>query len=49
MSYSLEEAKRFEEMNTFVAARIRTCMYRFYKVIQTRKAEIPKIASKAVN
>lgn len=45
MSQTIQETEKFNAMNSFAAKRLETCMYRFYKIIQTRKAEVPKLVS----
>jgi hypothetical protein len=39
------DSAAFEQRNTFVAERLKTCNYRFYKILQTRRLEVPKIAN----
>jgi hypothetical protein len=40
---TIAETERFEDKSRFVAERIRTCGYRFYKLIQARKKEVPRL------
>ena len=40
---TIAETKRFEDKSRFVAERVRTCGYRFYKLIQARKKEVPRL------
>jgi hypothetical protein len=46
---TIAETQRFDDKTRFIAERIHTCRYRFYKLIQTRKKEIPRLQDSGHN